>query len=596
MSHPRPHHAGPQRLVAAAREGFLALDDVDTAAVRASILESWRRSMASSVAADRVAVRYAGSPNLEMPLVQSATPILEHLRDLLADEPVSIILTDPAGVVLSRSVDDAVLERHLDSVSLAPGFSYAEQDVGTNGIGTALTQNTALGVFGTEHFAAGLDQLACFGAPIHHPITRTTVGVLDLTCWNPDASVMLRTLATNTAYQIEDALLVASGRRELALLRHYTTVCQHTDRPVLATNNDVMMMNQAARTMLSVDDQTRLLDQAAEAIASGRPQRLSAELSDGTEVHVDCTPARTGGGRLAGCVLAVDLIAPVIGLAPRRRSRSLVLSGLAGSSPAWRKCCEDVIEAHASGEPLLLTGEAGVGKLSLAKAVHHLHRPGSFTRIFDTEAATTTEWFSAVAEALGSDGETVILPRLERLPETSAPPLAALLRSVLTGRPDAPPRLIVTAQTPQLPDPLRDLLHREVTVPPLRQRTHDLNEIIGALLRRIRPRGVLRCSSQARNILLRGRWPGNVAELLGALTTAARRCQGGMIEPEDLPPRCRAVARRLLTPLESLERDAIINSLRAADGDKADAARTLQISRATIYRKIRRYGIDLCEE
>ncbi|MFC5993676.1 sigma-54-dependent Fis family transcriptional regulator [Pseudonocardia hispaniensis] len=591
MTHPRPHHAGPQRLVAEAREEFLASQDVDTVAVRAAILESWHRSMASSVAADRVTVRYVGSPNLDTPLTQSAMPLLEQLRDLLLDEPVSIILTDADGIVLSRSIDDLALERHLDAVSLAPGFSYAEQDVGTNGIGTALTQNTMLGVFGSEHFASGLNRLACFGAPIHHPITGDTVGALDLTCWNHDASVMLRTLVANTASQIEGALLVASSRRELALLRHYNAVCQRTDRPVLATNNDVTMMNQAARATLSVDDQTRLLDQAAEAIASGRPQNLVTELADGTEVHVECTPAWTGGGRLAGCVLAVSVIAPVIALARRSRQPSLTLPSLAGSSPAWRKCCEDAIEAFTSGEPLLLTGEAGVGKLSLAKAVHQLHRPSSFAQVFDAEAATTPEWFEAVDEALGSDRGTVILRRLERLPEKAAWQLATLLRTLLTNKPGHTPPLIVTSQTPKLPDPLRDLLHREVTVPPLRQRTHDLDELIGALLARIRPRGVLRCSPQARNILLRGRWSGNVAELLESLTSAAKRCQNGIIEPADLPQRCRAVARRLLTPLESLERDAIINSLRAANGDKADAAKTLQISRATIYRKIRRYGI-----
>jgi transcriptional regulator of acetoin/glycerol metabolism len=49
----------------------------------------------------------------------------------------------------------------------------------------------------------------------------------------------------------------------------------------------------------------------------------------------------------------------------------------------------------------------------------------------------------------------------------------------------------------------------------------------------------------------------------------------------------------MLTPLESLERDAIVNSLTATNGDKLAAARELHMSRATIYRKIRRYAIDL---
>jgi len=49
---------------------------------------------------------------------------------------VSVILCDAQGVVVSRRTGDSALEQHLDRVWLAPGFSYAEQFVGTNGIGT----------------------------------------------------------------------------------------------------------------------------------------------------------------------------------------------------------------------------------------------------------------------------------------------------------------------------------------------------------------------------------------------------------------------------------------------------------------------------
>jgi transcriptional regulator of acetoin/glycerol metabolism len=65
----------------------------------------------------------------------------------------------------------------------------------------------------------------------------------------------------------------------------------------------------------------------------------------------------------------------------------------------------------------------------------------------------------------------------------------------------------------------------------------------------------------------------------------------GTIQPDDLPPECHTVSRRLLSPLESLERDAIVQSLRDADGNKVKAAKSLGVSRATIYRKIHEYGI-----
>ena len=65
----------------------------------------------------------------------------------------------------------------------------------------------------------------------------------------------------------------------------------------------------------------------------------------------------------------------------------------------------------------------------------------------------------------------------------------------------------------------------------------------------------------------------------------------GTIQPSDLPPECYTVSRRLLSPLESMERDAIVQGLLDYQGNKVKAAKSLGMSRATIYRKIHEYGI-----
>ena len=65
----------------------------------------------------------------------------------------------------------------------------------------------------------------------------------------------------------------------------------------------------------------------------------------------------------------------------------------------------------------------------------------------------------------------------------------------------------------------------------------------------------------------------------------------GTIEPDDLPPEAHTVSRRVLSPLEAMERDAIVKCLADARGSKTQAARSLGMSRATIYRKIHDYGI-----
>ena len=93
------------------------------------------------------------------------------LGEGLEGQPASVILTDARGVVLRRLTADHDLERHLDSIQLAPGFSYAEEFAGTNGIGTALESGQAAHVSGHEHYAGQLVDLACAAVPIRHPVS-----------------------------------------------------------------------------------------------------------------------------------------------------------------------------------------------------------------------------------------------------------------------------------------------------------------------------------------------------------------------------------------------------------------------------------------
>src|ERR1700750_1092550 len=195
--------------LAEARDRFLAAEPVDQSAVRKPILASWWRSRQWQVAATHIELNYLRDPDLESNLARTANPVLRHLHEQLDGQPISIILTDAAGLVLTRMTADHDLERHLDGVKLAPGFSYAEEDVGTNGIGTALEGGQAAHVFGHEHYAAHLEALACAGVPIHHPTSGKIVGAVDLTCWRKNADPLLIALAKTTADQITQALFTA---------------------------------------------------------------------------------------------------------------------------------------------------------------------------------------------------------------------------------------------------------------------------------------------------------------------------------------------------------------------------------------------------
>ncbi|HET6743959.1 MAG TPA: helix-turn-helix domain-containing protein, partial [Kribbella sp.] len=87
------------------------------------------------------------------------------------------------------------------------------------------------------------------------------------------------------------------------------------------------------------------------------------------------------------------------------------------------------------------------------------------------------------------------------------------------------------------------------------------------------------------------RWPGNVAEINDLLVEMLRATDGDQLDISDLPTRFGRGLRRRLTPMEWVERGAIVQALRAAEGRKDVAATSLGISRASIYRKIRLFEI-----
>jgi transcriptional regulator of acetoin/glycerol metabolism len=584
--------------LAETRERFLTAEQVDPHLVRNTILSSWLRSRRWKVAADHVDPAYVRDPDLDNPLMRNALPVLRNLHDRLDGQPISIILTDAAGVVLTRLAADRTLDRHLDGVRLAPGFSYSEESVGTNGIGTALEGGRPMHVFGHEHYAEHLENLACAGVPIHHPTSGKTVGAIDLTCWRRDAGPLLITLAKTTADQIRQELLNDSGVRELALFQEYLRACRRTSGMVVALNHDVVVMNDQARHVLDPVDHAVLLELVAETVAGERPGPVMMDLPTGARVRMQCRPVRAGDP-LSGGIATIKLVGPTD--PPKAATtRTMVrpappaLPGLVGSGLLWLRGCHQVDAVYDSGEWLALAGEPGAGKLALLKAVHQRRNPSGGFHVLDA-ADATGDWPVRVARELDSDG-TLVIRHVDLLNGPRARTLTAALRAY-RATPHRPALWVAVtlgpATGPVAPETaeLLQCFPSTVEVPPLRHHAEDVQDLVQFFLAKLSPDGRLACSPEAMQLLVRSSWPGNVEQLRGVLRKVTQHRRAGLIQPNDLPPECRTVSRRLLSPLESIERDAIVQSLLDTAGNKVKAANSLGMSRATIYRKIHEYGI-----
>ena len=581
--------------LAQARERFLTVDQLEPQGVRQAILASWWRSRQSNVAADRLELQYVRDPDLDTPLTRSAEPVLRHLREQLDGQPLSILLTDATGVVLSRLTADAELERHLDRVQLAPGFSYAEAVVGTNGIGTALEAGRAMHVFGHEHYAENLEQLACAGVPIRHPLSGKTVGALDLTCWRRDAGPLLVTLAKTTAEQIRQALLTETGMREIALLQAYLRACRHGAGMVFALNNDVVMMNETARETLAPGDQSALLRHAADALAAKR-ESATVDLPSGLRVRLHTRTVQADNG-VAGGVVDLRVVESGGGAGEHEHPGArMLLPGLIGTAPLWRRACSEVESAHRAGGWVILEGEPGAGKLALVRALHQRADAGRrFTVVDAAEATSPTDaaWVTRTRRTIAEQEGTLVLRHLERLHDVGLRVLGGALDEAAKQQAVWAALLVPPGPLPAELGRMLRLFPSTVQVPPLRHHAEDVEELVPFLLRRLGRSGQLTCSPEAMQLLVRSSWPGNVQQLLDALRSVLRHRRAGVIQPTDLPPDLQVSSRRRLSTLEAIERDAIVHGLQDAEGNKALAARSLGMSRATIYRKIRDYGINV---
>jgi transcriptional regulator with GAF, ATPase, and Fis domain len=280
---------------------------------------------------------------------------------------------------------------------------------------------------------------------------------------------------------------------------------------------------------------------------------------------------------------------PALALAAPVRS---ALPGLVGSGPLWLRACSTAEAAFESGSWLAVSGEPGTGKLALTRSVYQRGRPGSRLRVLD---AAEPDWVHTVRREFSTADSALVIRHVDRLTSRQIASLTTALQEVRDDdvHADWPWFAVTFGERPQdreFADLLR-LFPSQVELPPLRHHVQDVADLVPAFLARLSVTDRIGCSPEALQMIMRATWPGNVGQLWQVIKRVVSRNQNGLIQPDDLPPECRTVSRRLLSPLEAMERDAIVASLVDANGNKARAAKALGMSRATIYRKVHEYGI-----
>ncbi len=205
------------RTFAQAREAFLNGSSTKSEKIRSRIYQSWKRSQQKRVdyqCADNVLV--AADDELQtlreknFLLLEAAKPVLAHLSTHLGADRYAVILTDAQGMILDLVAEHRLRSR-LSEVGIVAGTQMSEECLGTNGIGTAITDARPLQIVGPEHFRESWRELMCNGAPIRSPITGEIIGILDATADYRLARPELMGVMLQYAYAIEETIAKASA-------------------------------------------------------------------------------------------------------------------------------------------------------------------------------------------------------------------------------------------------------------------------------------------------------------------------------------------------------------------------------------------------
>ncbi|WAA66408.1 helix-turn-helix domain-containing protein [Microbacterium oxydans] len=188
---------------------------------RETIAESWRRLRQRGLRPDRNTAAASLRGDTSAPhadrLRRLFPQLLTHAQPLVDDNDTLLVLADADGTLIDTAGHRRSRDR-AEEIGFLPGHFWAEQNVGTNAIGTALVTKRPVAVHGAEHFLIGQHGWSCAAAPIRDPWTGVIQGVVDLSLPLDQAHPALLALASSIA-RTASLELAAAHRRDLDLLR-----------------------------------------------------------------------------------------------------------------------------------------------------------------------------------------------------------------------------------------------------------------------------------------------------------------------------------------------------------------------------------------
>ncbi|MCP4345338.1 MAG: PAS domain-containing protein [Desulfobacterales bacterium] len=576
---------------------------------------------------------------------------MREIYSLVSGAGFAMIVTDYGGYILDIIGDDAIIEKFAER-NCIPGYRWTEKDVGTSAISLSLERRIPVQINDSEHYCKRGHGYTSSSAPIFDA-EKKLAGAIAMSGKADHVHLHTLGMVITAARAIENQLRLIKKSEELLIRNSYmNAIIESIDSGVMAvdTNGIIAQINSPGKAIIRWEEglEGRPLDDV-----TGFPSDWKRIIRDRAEytdrefilrrpraIHLIYTakPICDSDGNVKGIIIVFNEISRIRRLVNEMAGSHALFTfeDIIGISPTIEETRKLAMIAAMGRSAVLLLGETGTGKELFAQAIHNQSdrsgRPfvaincGAIPReLVESElfgyargAFTGARKGGRTGKFELASGGTVFLDEIGDMPGDMQ---VKLLRVLQTGEvcrigdhsPITPDVRIIAATNADLKKEVsnrnfrEDLFYRlnvfPISIPPLRERHEDIVPLARHILNRCSQalnKPDLKLSPESEHVLASCYWSGNVRELENIVERAANLSGGEKVGPELLgitaTKKKFVLTERKGTLLEDAERQIISETLEAMNFNLSGAAKALGITRATLYKKIRKYHLSVQRE
>ena len=584
-------------------------------------------------------------------LIEAALPAMHDLYNIAQETGFCIVLADKQGILLER-VGSEKAKAFAAQGNFIEGSNWSESVMGTNAVGTVLTTGRPMHIFGYEHYCKCACLCTCSAAPICNERNQI-IGILNLTgpyhLMNPHTLAVVR--STAKAIERKFKLIQLYKQSEASnVLRKAIIESMTGYLIVFDVKGNIIQYNEAAGDLLGIDSPDSLnfkkyvhsknpnfakllnSDKAfyGETVSFMTPKGLNKKLI------VNVTPLKDESDmEHKGYVVVMNETHNIVNKILKAKT-NICFDKLIGESSHFKHAVNQAKIAATSDSNIFLIGESGVGKDLFAQSIHNAGRRSRKTFFAINCAAVPRELLCSElfgyeegaftgARKNGNPGKFELADRgtifLDEIGEAPLDFQASLLRVLeeksvirLGGRERIPFDVrIICATNKNIFEEIKnkkfrhDLYYRigviTIPIPALRERREDIPLLAEYLMKSISQRfgkDVNKIDPKVMDILMNYEWPGNIRELSNVIERAVSMSVSHVISCNVLPFELQQysssndIVMWNETPSKATAEARLIQGyLTKFKNNKTKTARSLRISRSTLYRKIDQYGLTI---